>query len=185
MDADRFARLAPRHRECLRLVRQLKSSKQIAVELGIAPGTVDGYLTEAAEIIGVRGRAAAANALAEHEAALRQGETPVPPAQDRPPEIPGVGSAGVVDAPATPAFPIGPDRADPVAPAPPRTGTASVSGFRLPLRRKGEVGNDLSMGQRLLWIPALALASVVGFGTLVTALETLTGLLGRVWQLPT
>ena len=193
MDADRFARLAPRHRECLRLVRQLKSSKQIAAELGIAPGTVDGYLTEAAEIIGVRGRAAAANALAEHEAALSSSNIPaVPPAnspQKPPPEIPGVELAGVADTPVLPSFPMTPDRADPVAPASPpvpvQAGAASVSGFRLPLRRKGEVGNDLSMGQRLLWIPALALASVVGFGTLVTALETLTGLLGRVWQLPT
>ena len=193
MDADRFARLAPRHRECLRLVRQLKSSKQIALELGIAPGTVDGYLTEAAEIIGVRGRAAAANALAEHESTLPPAAVPaVPPAdpgQAPPPEIPGVELAGVVEAPVSPAFPIVPDRADPVAPAPPpvpaQVGVVSGSGFRLPLRRKGEVGNDLSMGQRLLWIPALALASVVGFGTLVTALETLTGLLGRVWQLPT
>ena len=188
MDADRFARLAPRHRECLRLVRQLKSSKQIAAELGIAPGTVDGYLTEAAEIIGVRGRAAAANALAEHEAALHQGDVPAIPSQNPPPEIPGVELAGVADTPVPPSFPMTPDRADPVAPAPPpvpvQAGAASVSGFRLPLRRKGEVGNDLSMGQRLLWIPALALASVVGFGTLVTALETLTGLLGRVWQLP-
>lgn len=184
MDADRFARLAPRHRECLRLVRQLKSSKQIAVELGIAPGTVDGYLTEAAEIIGVRGRAAAANALAEHEAALHQGDVPAIPSQNPPPEIPGVELAGVADTPVSPAFPVSPDRADPVAPAPPPMGSASASGFRLPLRRKGEVGNDLSIGQRLLWIPALALASVVGFGTLVTALETLTGLLGRVWQLP-
>lgn len=189
MDADRFTRLAPRHRECLRLVRQLKSSKQIAGELGIAPGTVDGYLTEAAEIIGVRGRAAAANALAEHEAALRLGDGPAAPPSDPvpnpPPGIPGVESAGVVEAAVFPAFPVSPDRVDPVAAAPSRTGSAAASGFRLPLRRKGELGNDLSMGQRLLWIPALALASVVGFGTLVTALETLTGLLGRVWQLPT
>ncbi|WP_309659393.1 MULTISPECIES: helix-turn-helix transcriptional regulator [unclassified Sphingomonas] len=185
MDADRFARLAPRHRECLRLVRQLKSSKQIAAELGIAPGTVDGYLTEAAEIIGVRGRAAAANALAEHESALPQGDMLAVPSRNPPPENPGVETAGVVEAPVSLAFPVSPDRADPVAPAPSPTGAAPVSGFRLPLRRQGEVGNDLSMGQRLLWIPALALASVVGFGTLVTALETLTGLLGRVWKLPT
>lgn len=165
MDADRFARLAPRHRECLRLVSQLKSSKQIAVELGIAPGTVDRYLTEAAELLGVRGRAAAANLLAKHEN---------PPHGNQ-----GGESSGVVAPSPAPAIPIAPQ---PVAAT--TIPTPSGPSFRLPLRRKGEIGNDLTKSQRLMWIPLLATATVIGFGTLVTALDTLAGLLGRVWPLP-
>jgi DNA-binding CsgD family transcriptional regulator len=68
----RFDRLTKRHRECLRGVRELKGSKEIADDLGIEKSTVDGYLTEAVKVLGARNRRDAAMQLAEHKARLSE-----------------------------------------------------------------------------------------------------------------
>ncbi|MGO7251502.1 helix-turn-helix transcriptional regulator, partial [Rhizobium brockwellii] len=57
-----------RHRECLRGVKALKGSKEIATELGLGKSTVDSYLAEAVRLLGARNRREAAMALADHEA---------------------------------------------------------------------------------------------------------------------
>ncbi|MEJ8628966.1 helix-turn-helix transcriptional regulator [Sphingomonas sp. I4] len=67
-DPERFALLTRRHRECLRGVKALKGSKEIAIELGLGKSTVDSYLAEAVRLLGARNRRDAAIALAEHEA---------------------------------------------------------------------------------------------------------------------
>ncbi|MBZ9650253.1 LuxR family transcriptional regulator [Sphingobium sp. 3R8] len=48
--------LHPRKRDCILLGGRGLSNKQIARALGITPRTVDGYMTEAREVFGVRGR---------------------------------------------------------------------------------------------------------------------------------
>lgn len=70
MDDSAFDALTPRERECLRGVRALKGSGQIARELGIAAGTVDAYIGSARTKLGARDRKHAAMLLAEHEVAL-------------------------------------------------------------------------------------------------------------------
>lgn len=60
--------LTPRQRECLRLVRKDKSTKEIARELGISPQTVNNHLKAAMCALGVGSRFIAARALREHEA---------------------------------------------------------------------------------------------------------------------
>lgn len=72
MDNAVFATLTPRERECLRGVRALQGSGQIARDLGIATGTVDAYLGTAKVKLGARDRKHAAMLFAEHEAALDQ-----------------------------------------------------------------------------------------------------------------
>ena len=67
MESTRFDRLTKRHRECLRGVRELKGSKEIAEELGIEKSTVDSYLTEAVKVLGARNRRDAALQLDAHE----------------------------------------------------------------------------------------------------------------------
>lgn len=67
MDVDRLARLTDKQRTCLRLVYAHMSSKEIALHLGIEPGTVDQYVKAAMRILGVGDRRAAARMLAEHE----------------------------------------------------------------------------------------------------------------------
>src|SRR3569623_3238115 len=64
-----FASLTPRERECLRGVRALMGSGEIARNLGIATGTVDAYIGTAKAKLGARARKPAAQLLAEHEGA--------------------------------------------------------------------------------------------------------------------
>jgi DNA-binding CsgD family transcriptional regulator len=55
------AKLSPRQRECLRLVRERQAtSKEIAAALGISKGTVDNYIREAVDLLGARDRREAA-----------------------------------------------------------------------------------------------------------------------------
>jgi DNA-binding CsgD family transcriptional regulator len=67
MDVDRLTRLTDKQRICLRLVYAHMSSKEIALHLGIEPGTVDQYVKAAMRILGVGDRRAAAKLLAEYE----------------------------------------------------------------------------------------------------------------------
>ena len=62
-----FERLTPRERECLRLVAQHLSSKQIARELAVSQHTVDGHLNEARRKLGAATRRDAARILLEAE----------------------------------------------------------------------------------------------------------------------
>lgn len=57
-------RLTPREMDCLRGVRALKSSDEIARDLGIASGTVDSYLRDAITKLGARDRRNAAKLFA-------------------------------------------------------------------------------------------------------------------------
>src|ERR1700712_1595847 len=63
-----FASLTPRERDCLRGVRALQGSGEIARDLGIATGTVDAYLGTAKVKLGARDRKHAALLFAEYEA---------------------------------------------------------------------------------------------------------------------
>lgn len=56
-----MADLSPRQRECLRLVWDRQAtSKEIAGVLGISKSTVDGYISEAVDLLGARDRRDAA-----------------------------------------------------------------------------------------------------------------------------
>jgi DNA-binding CsgD family transcriptional regulator len=60
VEEDRLARLRPREREVLRLAALPKSSKEIAIELGLSPRTVDNYITSAVATLEARDRRHAA-----------------------------------------------------------------------------------------------------------------------------
>ena len=62
--ADRVARLSPGQLDCLRLVDQHLSSKEIATELKISPHTVDQRIRGALHILGVERRTQAARLVA-------------------------------------------------------------------------------------------------------------------------
>lgn len=181
MTAPAFDRLTKRHRECLRGVRALKGSKEIAEELGIEKSTVDGYLTEAVRLLGARNRRDAAMRWSEYEA---QGNGP---SVDEASEIPddptpdkiGAHSARLVPTAVDPSPLVLPDEfvvraPEPIGPAPSRPAS---TGFRLPFRRKGQRGNDLSVGDRLIWIQAITLGIAIGFGMLMNGLQALTHLI--------
>lgn len=183
-DSARFERLTRRHRECLRGVRDLKGSKEIADDLGIEKSTVDSYLTEAVKLIGARNRRDAALRWAEYEAAQanvsasnneQKSELPTP-------DKIGGHSARLVEPAASPPSPSVPDEVIVGAPGvsgelPLRRGS---SGIRMPFRRKGQRGNDLSVGDRLIWIQAITLGIAIAFGMLMTGLQVLTGLIETI-----
>ena len=89
MGEDRFDSLKDEHRQCLRLVAQGYSSKEIARPLGLHPRTIDQRLDRARKLLGERDRAAAARAFARHEAGGRRYDAVIydPPAVvPQPPE---------------------------------------------------------------------------------------------------
>ena len=144
----RFDDLAPRERQCLRLVFEFKTSKDIERELGIAKSTVDGYLAEAVRKLGARDRKHAAVLFAAHEGRGTQVESGADP-------IRVAAVAGIV------AFPQ-------------EQGWSDDWRSVLPLRRKDARHNPLSPRQRLLWIVLAAAAMMIGFGMLASGLAALT-----------
>src|SRR3954447_19120056 len=62
----RVDRLTPGQLDCLRLVDQLLSSKEIATELQISPHTVDQRIRQALATLGVERRAQAARTVAQY-----------------------------------------------------------------------------------------------------------------------
>lgn len=183
-DPNRFDRLTRRHRECLRGVRALKGSKEIADALGIEKSTVDKYLTEAVKVIGARNRREAALSLARHEAGEDglNHSIQTKSALDATPCKIGGDSTGLSD----PAIAL-------PSVAPPDemiVGAAEVPGnvtaksrfpdLPLPFRRKGQLDNDLSVGDRLIWIQAITLGIAIAFGMLMSGLQVLTGLIETV-----
>ena len=62
--AERVAKLTQGQLDCLRLVDQLMSSKEIATELKISPHTVDQRIRQALQILGVARRNHAARIVA-------------------------------------------------------------------------------------------------------------------------
>ena len=142
MEDLRFDRLSPRHRDCLRLAYAHRTTKEIARDLGIGAGTVNGDLAEASAILGARNRRDAA-------IMLHRFETPG--------ELQGH-SSGVSAAPAPPLSLI-PDSSPP-----------SHGGPLDPRNRDAD--NDYSIFARIGWVIFLAAALAVGYGAIAGGTHT-------------
>jgi DNA-binding CsgD family transcriptional regulator len=136
--------LTPRERECLILVGRGRSSKEIALELHIAPKTVDKYVEIAVQKLRASNRREAARVLADRE-------------QDAPEKFRGELEA-VVPA------------ADLRSQLPPEW-TDQGSRFRFPFLRQGRQFNDLRPAQRLLWILFIAIGSLIAVGNFFYGIE--------------
>ena len=166
---ERFDRLSRRQRESLRGVSALKGSKEIADELGIEKSTVDGYIADAVRIIGARDRRDAARQFEAYEA------SPSAPDKMGGDSTRLAGSAPTMTGPGVPdGQPIRQRQPGGWAPDP------QHRRFRLPFRQKGQVGNDLGIGERLIWIQVIAVGFAVGFGMLATGLQVLAGVIATV-----
>lgn len=150
------ARLSPRQRECLRLVYDRKTSKEIAIALGLSPGTVHTYCAEAVATLGAQNRRHAAEILhgVEH----------------------GGGSAAPSEVELDPA---GVPSSTPATPSGGHGNVAPDWRRLLPFRLPGAADNDLPIFARLLWIPVLAVLLAIGFGAIVSGLGILSDLVGR------
>ena len=166
----RIDRLSKGQLDCLRLVDQHLSSKEIAGELGISPHTVDQRIRGALQILCVERRAHAARLIAQHCGPYQRLIHQSPYIE---PEVPDGQSDGAVR------FQI--RHAD-------RAGESGVAGFKteqipssraslpLPFATRSNPRNEMSVGQRLLWIALIAMGAAFSAGMYLAGLESLARL---------
>ena len=171
---ERVARLSQGQLDALLLVDQHLSSKEIAVELGISPHTVDQRIRGALHILGVERRSQAARMVA-------QVQGPYQRLIHQPPHIEG----GAASAQSEDAVGFQIRHAD-------RAGGASSLGVKteqrprsswsslpLPFATRSQPRNEMSVGFRLVWIVLIAMGATFSAGMYLAGLESLARMLGR------
>lgn len=169
--AARVARLTPGQLDCLRLVHEHLSSKEIAVRLGISPHTVDQRVRQALQILGVERRAQAARLVAQAGDAYQR-------LIHQPPYI----ERGVPDEQQDPTISIQIRHADRAGEA---AGPALITeqrvhpgpSLQLPFATRSNPRNEMSVGLRLLWIVVIATGAAFSAGMYLAGLESLSRLL--------
>ena len=169
---DRVAKLTPGQLECLQLVAQHLSSKEIAVELGISPHTVDQRIRQALHSLQVPRRSQAARLVALHG-------VPYQRLIHQPPYIVSSGTPGHPEAAVSNQI----RHAD-------RAGEVGRPGFiteqrpasfwpslQPPFATRSNPRNEMSVGQRLFWIVAIAIGAAFSAGMYLAGLESLARLL--------
>jgi DNA-binding CsgD family transcriptional regulator len=170
--AGRVARLTPAQLDCLLLVDQHLSSKEIAAELHISPHTVDQRIRQALAILGVERRSQAARVVA-------QAKGPYQRLIHQSPYIPANVHSGHPEAAVSHQI----RHAD-------RAGKAGEAGFlteqrpasfrsslQPPFATRSNPRNEMSVGQRLFWVAAIAIGAAFSAGMYLAGLESLARLL--------
>ena len=173
--ARRVAKLTPGQLDCLLLVDQHLSSKEIAAQLNISPHTVDQRIRNALQTLGVERRTQAARLVAQAQAFS---EDPYQRLIHQSPHVEPTAAEGQS---------VGAVRqqirhAD-------RAGKAGDPGFNteqkfapwsslpLPFATKSHPRNEMSVGLRLLWIVLIATGAAFSAGMYLAGLESLARLL--------
>ena len=172
MMAERIARLSQGQLDCLLLVDQHLNSKEIAAELNISSHTVDQRIRQALQILGVERRAQAARAVARHR-------EPYQRLIHQSPHIEPIGVPGEPEAAVSHQI----RHAD-------RAGEAGGAGFlteqrpasirsslQPPFATRSNPRNEMSVGQRMFWIAAIAIGSAFSAGMYLAGLESLSRML--------
>ena len=171
--AERIQRLSAGQLDCLRLVNLHLSSKEIAAELKISPHTVDQRIRQSLQILGVERRAQAARLVAQYSGPYQR-------LIHQPPYIPADGQPGHPEA----AVSIQIRHAD-------RAGGIGNAGFlteqrpafrsslQPPFATRSNPRNEMSVGQRLFWIAAIAIGAAFSAGMYLAGLESLARLLAK------
>jgi len=169
--AGRIARLSPGQLEVLRLVDQHLSSKEIGVRLGISPHTVDQRIRTANRLLGVARRQDAARLVATaqpYQRLIHQSPyidpTPQSDHQD--------GAISFQIRHADRAVGIGDDEVFETE----QGATQPRSSLVLPWSTRSKPRNELSLGQRLLWILGIAMGASFSAGMYLAGLESLARL---------
>ena len=170
--AARVARLTPGQLDCLLLVDQHLNSKEIAAELRISPHTVDQRVRQALATLGVERRTQAARMVAQYRGPYQR----------------LIHQSPYIETDAQPSHPeaaVGNQirHAD-------RAGRAGEAGFlteqrpasfrpslQLPFATRSNPRNEMSIGQRLFWIAAIAIGAAFSAGMYLAGLESLARLL--------
>jgi DNA-binding CsgD family transcriptional regulator len=169
--AQRVARLSSGQLDCLRLVDQHLSSKEIAAELGISPHTVDQRIRQALQILGVERRTQAARIVAQFSGPYQR-------LIHQSPYIEPTHSTGHPDSAVSHQI----RHAG-------RAGETGGAGFlteqrpasfwpslQPPFATRSNPRNEMSVGQRLFWIVAIAIGSAFSAGMYLAGLESLARL---------
>ena len=170
--AERIGRLNAGQLDCLLLVDQLLSSKEIAAELNISPHTVDQRIRQSLAILGVERRAHAARIVARYKGPYQR-------LIHQSPYIVGDAQPGHPEAAVSNQI----RHAD-------RAGKAGKAGFlteqrpasfwpslQPPFATRSNPRNEMSVGQRLFWIVAIAIGAAFSAGMYLAGLESLARLL--------
>ena len=172
--ASRVARLSAGQLDCLRLVDQHLSSKEIAAELKISPHTVDQRIRGALQILGVERRTQAARIVARHCGPYQRLIHQSPYVEPDPSTVQPMGTVSNQIR-----------HAD-------RAGGAGGAGFiteqrptsfrpslQMPFATRSNPRNEMSVGQRLLWIVLISTGAAFSAGMYLAGLESLARLLDR------
>ena len=170
--AERIARLSPGQLDCLLLVDQLLSSKEIANELKISPHTVDQRIRQSLATLGVERRAHAARIVVRYKGPYQR-------LIHQSPYIAGDGEPGHPEG----AISYQIRHAD-------RAGGAGEVGLlteqrpasfwsplQPPFATRSNPRNEMSVGQRLFWIVTIAIGAAFSAGMYLAGLESLARLL--------
>jgi DNA-binding CsgD family transcriptional regulator len=170
--AQRVGRLTAGQLDCLRLVDQHLSSKEIAAELAISPHTVDQRVRQALHILGVERRTQAARIVALHSGPYQR-------LIHQSPYIEPSSPSGHPEAAVSHQIRHA-DRAGEVGEAGFLTEQRPAS-FRpplqLPFATRSNPRNEMSVGQRLFWIAAIAIGAAFSAGMYLAGLESLARML--------
>jgi len=160
--------------DCLRLVDQHLSSKEIAVELGISPHTVDQRIRQALQILGVERRSQAARIVAQELGPYQRLIHQSPHIEDHPNPDQSDEAVGIQIR-----------HAD-------RAGKAGGSGFiteqrpksnwpslPLPFATRSHPRNEMSVASRLLLIVLIAIGAAFSAGMYLAGLESLSRMMSR------
>ena len=170
--AARVQRLSVGQLDCLRLVNEHLSSKEIATELDISPHTVDQRIRGALHILGVERRSQAARVVAQYGGEYQR-------LIHQPPYIEPHALSGHPEAAVRTQI----RHAD-------RAGEAGGAGFRteqrtvafvpplqLPFATRSNPRNEMSVGQRLFWVAMIAIGAAFSAGMYLAGLESLARLM--------
>jgi len=169
-----LARLTRGQLECLALVYQHLSSKEIAVELGISSHTVDQRIRQALHHLGVERRteaarmAAAAGLLEPYQRLIHQ-----------PPHIDAAAGLGEFDGAVSHQIRHA-DRAGGTGSSRDMTEQSPVgrlASLPLPIATRSRPRNEMSVGLRLMWILLISIGSMFAIGMYLAGLESLSRLL--------
>ncbi|WP_310468835.1 helix-turn-helix transcriptional regulator [Sphingomonas sp.] len=170
--AARVARLSAGQLDCLRLVDQHFSSKEIAAELAISPHTVDQRVRGALHILGVERRSQAARLVARHAGPYQRLIHQSPHLERGPNHAQHDGAVSLQIRHADRAGGAG----GPVFITEQRNGHLRSS-LPLPFATRSNPRNEMSVGTRLLWIVLIAIGAAFSAGLYLAGLESLARLL--------
>jgi len=169
--AERVARLSPGQLECLQLVDQHLSSKEIAVRLDISPHTVDQRIRQALQILGVERRSQAARLVGQYSGPYQRLIHQSPHIEGTPAAAQLVGAVSHQIRHADRAGETGgPDLKT-------EQSSATWSSLPLPFATRSHPRNEMSVGLRLLWIFLIATGAAFSAGMYLAGLESLARLL--------